>query len=221
MDTMDLKKQSIELFRAQARPPESAIRPIEAGRLKKFSDINPQWRIEALTETYGLYGLGWFVQIKDTTTVDLPETKEKMLFLTLELFVRDWSIPDEFKWFGPALGVGGDYLIIKDKNGIHGNDEAYAMAMTDALGKAAKLFGIANDIYRGKFDSKYGWRDENEKRQELKDENYRITNEGICIKAQNGFVNINTLSKEQLETIVKFKKFADIKEHIERRIAEL
>lgn len=221
MEAMDLKKQSIELFRAQARPPENAIRPIEAGRLKMFSDINPQWRIEALTETYGLYGLGWFVQIKDTTTVDLPETKEKMLFLTLELFVRDWSIPDEFKWFGPALGVGGDYLIIRDKNGVHGNDEAYAMAMTDALGKAAKLFGIANDIYRGKFDSKYGWRDEKEKRQELKDENYRITNEGICIKAQNGFVNINTLSKEQLETIVKFKKFADIKEHIERRIAEL
>lgn len=215
------KQQSVELFRAQARPPENAIRPIEAGRLKRFSDINPQWRIEALTETYGLYGLGWFVQIKDTTMVDLPETKEKMLFLTLELFVRDWSIPDEFKWFGPALGVGGDYLIIRDKNGIHGNDEAYAMAMTDALGKAAKLFGIANDIYRGKFDSKYGWRDEKEKRQELKDENYRITNEGICIKAQNGFVNINTLSKEQLETIVKFKKFADIKEHIERRIAEL
>lgn len=215
------KQQSVELFRAQARPPENAIRPIEAGRLKRFSDINPQWRIEALTETYGLYGLGWFVQIKDTTTVDLPETKEKMLFLTLELFVRDWSIPDEFKWFGPALGVGGDYLIIKDKNGVHGNDEAYAMAMTDALGKAAKLFGIANDIYRGKFDSKYGWRDEKEKRQELKDENYRITNEGICIKGQNGFVNINTLSKEQLETIAKFKKFADIKADIERRIAEL
>ena len=215
------KQQSVELFRAQARPPQEALNEIKFGPLKGKSDINPQWRIEALTETYGLYGLGWFVQIKDTTTVDLPETKEKMLFLTLELFVRDWSIPDEFKWFGPALGVGGDYLIIRDKNGVHGNDEAYAMAMTDALGKAAKLFGIANDIYRGKFDSKYGWRDENEKRQELKDENYRITNEGICIKAQNGFVNINTLSKEQLETIVKFKKFADIKEHIERRIAEL
>jgi hypothetical protein len=82
------------------------------------------------------------------------------------------------------------------------------MAMTDALGKAAKLIGVANDIYRGKFDSKYGWRDEKQKREAIKEENYRITNEGICIKGQNGFVNINTLSKEQLEVIVNFKKFA-------------
>ena len=76
------KQQSIELFRAQARPPQEAIRPIEAGRLKRFSDINPQWRVEALTETYGLYGVGWFVQVKDTQYVDLPETQEKMIFLT-------------------------------------------------------------------------------------------------------------------------------------------
>ena len=41
------------------------------------------------------------------------------------------------------------------------------------------------------------------------------------LQNQNGFVNINTLSKEQLEVIVKFKKFADIKEYIEKRIAEL
>lgn len=215
------KQQSVELFRAQARPPENAIRPIEAGRLKRFSDINPQWRIEALTETYGLYGLGWFVQIKDTTTVDLPETKEKMLFLTLELFVRDWSIPDEFKWFGPALGVGGDYLIIRDKNGVHGNDEAYAMAMTDALGKAAKLFGIANDIYRGKFDSKYGWRDEKEKRQELKDENWRLKGDELYIRGQAGMVSINSLSKEQLEVIKGFKKFEDVRHLIEKRLSEL
>jgi hypothetical protein len=144
-----------------------------------------------------------------------------MLFLTLELYVRDWSLPDEYKWFGPAIGIGGDFLINKFKDGIKGNDEAYAMAMTDALGKAAKLIGIANDIYRGKFDSKYGWRDEKQKREAIKEENYRITNEGICIKGQNGFVNINTLSKEQLEVIVKFKKFADIKEYIEKRIAAL
>lgn len=218
------KDKSIELFRKNARPPEEALKPIDYGKMKNFTDINPQWRIEALTETYGLYGLGWFVQVKDTTTVDLPETKEKMLFLTLELYVRDWSIPDDYKWFGPAIGIGGDYLIIKDKNGIHGNDEAYAMAMTDALGKAAKLLGIANDIYRGKFDSKYGWRDEQEKKakqQEVKEESYRFTNDGIYIRAQNGFANINTLSKEQLQAIVNFRKFADIKHHIEQRISEL
>ena len=218
------KQQSIELFRAQARPPQEAIRPIEAGRLKRFSDINPQWRIEALTETYGLYGVGWFVQIKDTQYVDLPETQEKMLFLTLELYVRDWSLPDEYKWFGPAIGIGGDYVIIRDKNGVHGNDEAYAMAMTDALGKAAKLFGIANDIYRGKYDTKYGWRDEKaqqEKRQELNSANWKKDGDNVYVLGQKGFVDIKTLSIEQLKAIVNFPKLAGIKWDMERRIKEL
>ena len=215
------KQQSIELFRAQARPPQEALKTIEFGRLKGKSDINPQWRIEALTETYGLYGLGWFVQIKDTTMVDLPETQEKMLFLTLELFVRDWSIPEDYHWFGPAIGIGGDYIIVRDKNGVHGNDEAYAMAMTDALGKAAKLFGIANDIYRGKFDSKYGWRDQIEKRQELNNTNWKRDGENVYVLGQKGFVDIKELSLEQLKAVVNFPKLAGIKADMERRIKEL
>lgn len=215
------KQTSIELFRAQARPPQEALKTIEFGRLKGKSDINPQWRIEALTETYGLYGLGWFVQIKDTTMVDLPETQEKMLFLTLELFVRDWSTPEEYKWFGPAIGIGGDYIIVRDKNGVHGNDEAYAMAMTDALGKAAKLFGIANDIYRGKFDSKYGWRDQIERRQELNNANWKRDGENVYIMGQKGFVDIKELSLEQLKAVVNFPKLAGIKADMERRIKEL
>ena len=221
MDRQKSIEQSIELFRAQARPPQEALKTIEFGRLKGKSDINPQWRIEALTETYGLYGLGWFVQIKDKDVFDVPETQEKMLFLTLELYVRDWSIPDEYKWFGPAIGIGGDYIIVRDKNGVHGNDEAYAMAMTDALGKAAKLFGIANDIYRGKFDSKYGWRDQIEKRQELNNTNWKRDGENVYVLGQKGFVDIKELSLEQLKAVVNFPKLAGIKADMERRIKEL
>ena len=29
------------------------------------------------------------------------------------------------------------------------------MALTDAIGKACKVFGIANNVYRGKFETKY------------------------------------------------------------------
>ena len=144
-----------------------------------------------------------------------------MLFLTLELYVRDWSIPEEYKWFGPSLGIGGDYIIVRDKNGIHGNDEAYAMAMTDALGKAAKLFGIANDIYRGKFDSKYGWRDQIEKRQEINNTNWKRDGENVYVLGQKGFVDIKELSLEQLKAVVNFPKLAGIKADMERRIKEL
>ena len=224
MSTVKKTPDNMKIYEGHREAPKEALKTLQAGRLKGMSDINPQWRIEALTETYGLYGVGWFVQIKGDEFVDLPETQEKMIFLTLELYVRDWSIPDEYKWFGPAIGIGGDYVIVRDKNGVHGNDEAYAMAMTDALGKAAKLFGIANDIYRGKFDSKYGWRDENarkEKQQEIKSESYQIRNDGLYIRGQAGFVHINSLSKEQLEAIKDFKKFDDVRYLIEKRLAEL
>ena len=59
------------------------------------------------------------------------------------------------KWSEPIPGFGGDFLIVKDKNGIHGNDEGYKMAITDALGSAAKVIGVAADIYRGRMESKY------------------------------------------------------------------
>ena len=38
--------------------PDSAKRRIEAGRLKGKTDINPMWRIKALTETFGPCGFG-------------------------------------------------------------------------------------------------------------------------------------------------------------------
>jgi hypothetical protein len=67
-------------------------------------------------------------------------------------------------WSEPIPAYGGDFLVKKDKNGIHGNDEAMKMAVTDALGTAMKMIGVAADVYRGLIangasDSKYARRD--------------------------------------------------------------
>jgi hypothetical protein len=48
---------------------------------------------------------------------------------------------------------------------VHGNDEAMKMAITDALGTAMKMLGMAGDVYRGfvnggTSDSKYSRRDD-------------------------------------------------------------
>ena len=40
--------------------PQSALKPIEFGKLKGKYDISPQWRWEILTETYGMCGIGWY-----------------------------------------------------------------------------------------------------------------------------------------------------------------
>lgn len=137
-------------YMSLSQVPHDAMKPITIGKLKGKSDINPQWRYEAMTEVFGLCGEGWKFEITNTVQVPVPATGELMIFVFLNLYIKG---PDG--WSAPIPGSGGDFLIIKDKNGIHGNDEAYKMATTDALGTAAKMVGVAASIYRGTYRTKY------------------------------------------------------------------
>lgn len=130
-------------------PPKEALKKIEFGNLKNKSDINPQWRYEAMTSEFGTCGIGWKFEIVDMFTKDVPDG-QVMVFVKVLLCVYENE-----KWGNPIPAMGGDFLIKKDKNGIHGNDEAYKMATTDALGTAMKMLGVAADVYRGFSDSKY------------------------------------------------------------------
>lgn len=147
----------LETYMNLATPPPDALKPIEFGALKGKSDINPQWRYEALTKEFGVCGVGWKFEVVSHETVPV-NSGEIMVFVLVHLYVK---VNDE--WSAPIPGYGGDYIIKKDKNGIHGNDEAFKMATTDALGTAAKMLGVAADVYRGKLngasDSKYARRE--------------------------------------------------------------
>lgn len=48
----------LELYERLRAVPDSAKREISAGRLKGKTDINPMWRIKALTEAFGPCGFG-------------------------------------------------------------------------------------------------------------------------------------------------------------------
>lgn len=134
--------------------PANALKTIQFGNLKGKSDINPQWRYEALTNEFGPCGIGWKYEIVETHTQEVADGNSGtlMVFVKVNLYIKNGD-----EWSAPIPAYGGDMLVIKDKNGIHGNDEAYKMATTDALGTAAKMIGVAADIYRGfADDSKYG-----------------------------------------------------------------
>lgn len=153
-------ENNMEIYEQLQTPPNDAMKSIGFGSLKGFSDINPQWRYEALTRVFGVCGIGWKFEAVDHFTQELP-SGELMVFVKVNLYVFD---KDSKQWSEPIVGWGGDYLIKKDKNGIHGNDEAMKMATTDALGTAAKMLGVAADVYRGLIangtsDSKYARRD--------------------------------------------------------------
>lgn len=147
-------------YNAVKTVPQSALKIIDFGKLKGKYDISPQWRWEILTEVYGMCGVGWYFDIVDTKEVLVEATGETMLYVKVNLYIKDGD-----EWSKPIPGYGGDFLIYKDKNGYHGNDEAFKMAVTDALGTAAKMIGVGADVYRGLQDTKINATAEKEKKE--------------------------------------------------------
>jgi len=131
--------------------PETAQKKIKAGRLKGMTDIKPQWRLEKLTEVFGPIGFGWYYVITKQwiENADL-ETGEKSAFININLYVKQ---NDE--WSKPIVGTGGNSFVAKEKYGPYVSDEAYKMALTDAISVASKQLGLASDVYMGYSDSKY------------------------------------------------------------------
>lgn len=139
--------------RLKVVPPE-ALRTIQSGRLKGKSDINPMWRIKAMTENFGICGIGWkYVITKQWTETFGSEVKA---YCNIDLFVKI-----DGEWSDAIQGTGGSSEVTMERNGAYVSDECYKMALTDALSVAMKALGVAADVYfeKGKYlidhDSKY------------------------------------------------------------------
>ncbi len=145
---------SNERYRKLAQPPPQALRPITAGRIKGKTDINPQWRYEAMTEEYGLCGMGWKFEITRRWTETGPDG-QVFAFVDLNVYVSaEPTLPPT--WSEPIPGNGGSMLVKKEKGGLHANDDAFKMATTDALSAALKMIGVGADVYANRWDgSKY------------------------------------------------------------------
>lgn len=145
-----MEKKAIDIYESLAQPPKSALRQIEAGKLKGKTDINPQWRYKAMTEKFGLVGCGWKYEIQKLWT-EQGAGSEKLAFAQVAVFVKDGD-----KWSEPIVGIGGSRLVQLEKGAAVSNDEGYKMAVTDAFSTALKMLGVAADIYAGRWDgSKY------------------------------------------------------------------
>jgi len=134
-----------------SKPPSHALKTINGGRLKGFTDVRPQWRYEAMTEVYGPCGQGWKVEVVRLWTENGTDG-QIFAMAHVNVFVKD----ETDNWSAAIPGVGGDFLVEKESHGLYNNDDAYKMAVTDALGTALKLLGVASDVYSGLWDgSKY------------------------------------------------------------------
>jgi hypothetical protein len=142
--------ENMENYNKLRTPPGEVLKKITGGRLKGMTDINPQWRIQVMTEVYGQCGIGWKFEIEKLWT-EPGDNGQVAVFALVQVYTKT----DE-KWNNPIPGIGGSKLITGETKGLYTNDEAYKMAVTDALGTALKMLGVAADIYGGLWDgSKY------------------------------------------------------------------
>lgn len=140
-DFMD--NPNLSIFNKVRKVPDNALKQINAGRLKGMSDVNPVWRILAMTDTFGVCGIGWKYEItKQWTETYGNEIKG---FCNINMFIKV-----DGEWSDAIPGTGGASFVAMERNGAYVSDEVYKMALTDALSVAMKSIGVAADIYFSK-----------------------------------------------------------------------
>lgn len=139
---------NMDIYEQVRQCPQDALKPIQAGRLKGKSDINPMWRIKMLTSLFGPCGTGWYYTV-DRQWLE-PCGEEVSAFCDISLYIKV-----DGEWSKPIQGVGGSMFAAKEKNGVYVSDEAYKMALTDAISVACKALGFAADVYWNTDSTKY------------------------------------------------------------------
>ena len=140
-------EENLKIYNQLREVPPEAQKKITGGRLNGMTDIKPMWRIEKLTETFGMCGIGWKAPIKNKEIIE-GANGEEIAIVDIDLYVKvngEWSEAIE--------GTGGSSFIANEKNGLYTSDECFKMAYTDALSVACKSLGMGANVYWG--DSKY------------------------------------------------------------------
>lgn len=141
--------KNLEIYEKYRSVPKEAQKEIKGGRMSGKTDINPMWRLKALTECFGPCGIGWYYK-PINKWIERFENGEAAAFVDIELFVK---VNEE--WSMPISGTGGSMFVTNEKNGPYVSDECYKMATTDAISVACKQLGIGADVYWGADKSKY------------------------------------------------------------------
>ena len=153
--------ENLEIYERVRQVPTSAQREIQAGRLKGKTDINPMWRIKALTEQFGPCGIGWKYTITDKR-LENGANNEVSAFVDIDLYIKV-----DGEWSDAIPGTGGSAFVASERNGLYTSDECYKMALTDAISVACKALGFGADVYWAKDATKYTQRPERQQPNEV------------------------------------------------------
>jgi len=139
---------NMKIYEAIRTVPEEAKKTISAGRLNGMTDINPMWRIKALTEQFGVCGIGWYFECTKQWIEEVGD--ERVACVNINLYIKV-----DGEWSKPIFGTGGSKLSTVERSGVYVSDECYKMATTDAISVACKSLGMGADVYWDKDRTKY------------------------------------------------------------------
>lgn len=137
---------AMEIYNKLSHPPENMLRKITGGKIAGKTDINPQWRYKAMSETFGLVGIGWKYEVMRLWT-EAGADGEVLSFAQVAVYIKTGDA-----WSDPIIGIGGSKLVQFEKGQLVSNDEGFKMAITDAFSTSLKMIGVAAAIYEGKWD---------------------------------------------------------------------
>jgi len=140
---------NLRLYNQFRAVPQEALKSFNNGKFGG-TDINPMWRIKALTEAFGPCGEGWYFGKPEFQLVTSGDT------ITVHCIVALYHKLSDGTWSQPVYGVGGNTIASINKSGYKNvTDEGFKMAYTDACGIAAKQLGVGADVWFANDVTKY------------------------------------------------------------------
>lgn len=141
--------ENLEIWNKYKEVPSNALKDFYNGKFKG-TDINTMWRLKCLTEEFGICGIGWYYKPIRFWT-EKCDNGDVFAFAEIELYIKvngEWSMP--------ISGNGGNKLVRITNDGDYStSDEAFKMAVTDAIGVACRNLGFGADVYWENDKTKY------------------------------------------------------------------
>ena len=184
----------MRIYNAGRSVPSGAVKKITGGAYGKagLSDINPQWRIEKMTELFGPCGIGWTWEPVET------QFENGLCFGHVIVKYRD----DNGEWSEAVHGYGGTVM-----GRMNDDSDVLKSTFTDAVSNALRYLGIGADVWyksgntpeQNQFDTKYSAPAEKAK-------------PAVEMITEAQIAEINQLfSQERIEAMLKHYRLSDIK----------
>ena len=111
-----MDNDNLRIYNQIKSVPDKAQKQIKGGRLNGMTDIKPMWRIEKLTELFGICGFGWKAPITNREIID-GANGEKIAIVDINLYIKL-----DGEWSEPIQGTGGSTFVANETKGLYTSD---------------------------------------------------------------------------------------------------